>query len=188
MSAVSFASPIRCRHRVSDERSMAADVGRTPPHRRIGNRNSSIQRSHSASSLRSCMCLEAPSLPSAASATSGSRGIRIDRSETAPPKTANRSRAELHQCMRQINDPIQPGAEQICSPVSCRSRGRIALPPSIISRARNHSLQFRNCQKQFARNRSAAAEFRQKPLLGKAQSPISFSASEILHGRLHTVS
>jgi hypothetical protein len=31
--------------------------------------------------------------------------------------------------------------------------------------------------------RRAAAQFRQKPLLGKAQSPISFNALEILHGR-----
>jgi len=30
-------------------------------------------------------------------------------------------------------------------------------------------------------NRSAAAQFRQKPLLGRAQSPISFNALEILH-------
>jgi hypothetical protein len=34
-------------------------------------------------------------------------------------------------------------------------------------------------------NRSVATQFRQKPLLGKAQSPISFNALEILHGRLH---
>ncbi|MFY9755130.1 MAG: hypothetical protein WAK37_04220, partial [Pseudolabrys sp.] len=34
-------------------------------------------------------------------------------------------------------------------------------------------------------NRSAAAQFRQKPLLGKAQSPFSFNALEILHGRLN---
>jgi hypothetical protein len=33
-------------------------------------------------------------------------------------------------------------------------------------------------------SRSAAAQFRQKPLLGKAQSPFSFNALEILHGRL----
>jgi hypothetical protein len=33
-------------------------------------------------------------------------------------------------------------------------------------------------------NRSVATQFRQKPLLGKAQSPISFNALEILHGRL----
>jgi hypothetical protein len=32
-------------------------------------------------------------------------------------------------------------------------------------------------------SRSAAAQFRQKPLLGKAQSPFSFNALEILHGR-----
>jgi hypothetical protein len=30
-------------------------------------------------------------------------------------------------------------------------------------------------------NRSAATQFRQKPLLGKALSPISFNALEILH-------
>jgi hypothetical protein len=35
-------------------------------------------------------------------------------------------------------------------------------------------------------SRSAAAQFRQKPLLGKAQSPFSFNALEILHGRLFT--
>jgi predicted ATPase len=33
-------------------------------------------------------------------------------------------------------------------------------------------------------NRSAATQFRQKPLLEKAQSPISFNALEIFHGRL----
>jgi hypothetical protein len=32
-------------------------------------------------------------------------------------------------------------------------------------------------------NRSTAAEFRQKPLLGKAQSPIPFNALAIFHGR-----
>jgi hypothetical protein len=37
-------------------------------------------------------------------------------------------------------------------------------------------------------NRSAVAEFRQKPLLEKAQSPISFNALEILHGRLFSLS
>jgi hypothetical protein len=36
-------------------------------------------------------------------------------------------------------------------------------------------------------SRSAAAQFRQKPLLGKAQSPFSFNALEILHGRLKGV-
>jgi hypothetical protein len=35
-------------------------------------------------------------------------------------------------------------------------------------------------------NRSAAAQFRQKPLLGKAQSPFSFNTLEILHGRQTT--
>src|SRR5690242_16331209 len=38
-----------------------------------------------------------------------------------------------------------------CSPVSRRSRGRIAPPPSNISRARNHSLRFEGIAKQFAR-------------------------------------
>jgi hypothetical protein len=36
-------------------------------------------------------------------------------------------------------------------------------------------------------NRSAGAKFRQKELLEKAQSAISFNALEILHGRLSTV-
>jgi hypothetical protein len=53
--------------------------------------------------------------------------------------------------MRQINDPIQPGAEQILL------TGLLSLPrphrsPSlVISRARNHSLRFEGIAKQFAR-------------------------------------
>src|ERR1700741_4560794 len=67
-----------------------------------------------------------------------------------------------------------------CSPVSRRSRGRIAHPPSIISRARNHSLRFQG----FAKTICKQTQFRQKPSLGKAQSPFSFTAVEIIHGRL----
>jgi hypothetical protein len=87
--------------------------------------------------------------------------------------------------MRQINDPIQPGAEQILlpglsslprphrSPSLDHLEGKESQPP--IRRNRKNNLQ---------ENRSAATQFRQKPLLGKAQSPISFNALEILHGRL----
>ena len=41
----------------------------------------------------------------------------------------------------------------------------------------------RNCKNNLQESRSAAAQFRQKPLLGKAQSPFSFNVLEILHGR-----
>jgi hypothetical protein len=87
--------------------------------------------------------------------------------------------------MRQTNDPIQPGAEQILltgllslprphrSPFLDHLEGKEPQPP--IRRNRKNNLQ---------ENRSAA--IRQKPLLGKAQSPISFNALEILHGRLRS--
>ena len=42
---------------------------------------------------------------------------------------------------------------------------------------------LQNRLQMFQENRSADAQFRQKPLLGKAQSPISFNALEILHRR-----
>src|SRR6266702_8482195 len=42
-----------------------------------------------------------------------------------------------------------------CSPVSCRSRGRIAHPPSIISRARNHSLRFEGIAKTICKKTAA---------------------------------
>jgi hypothetical protein len=86
--------------------------------------------------------------------------------------------------MRQINDPIQPGAEQILltgpsslprthrSPSLDHLEGKESQPP--IRRNRKNNLQ---------ENRSAAAEFRQKPSLAKAQSPIPFNALEILHRR-----
>jgi hypothetical protein len=88
--------------------------------------------------------------------------------------------------MRQINDPIQPGAEQILltgpsslprthrSPSLDHLEGKESQPP--IRRNRKNNLQ---------ENRSAAAEFRQKPLLAKVQSPIPFNALEILHRRLN---
>jgi hypothetical protein len=90
--------------------------------------------------------------------------------------------------MRQINDPIQPGAEQILltglsslprphrSPSLNHLEGMESQPP--IRRNRKNNLQ---------ENRSAATQFRQKPLLRKAQSPFSFNALEILHGRLTNV-
>src|ERR1700756_1244479 len=111
--------------------------------------------------------------------------IRIDRSELRLQKPPIDRARELHQCMRQINDPIQPGAEQILltgllslprphrSPSLDHLEGKESQPP--IRRNRKNNLQ---------ENRSAAAQFRQKPLLGRAQSPISFNALEILHGRL----
>src|SRR5262249_37311300 len=43
-----------------------------------------------------------------------------------------------------------------CSPVSCRSRGRIAHPPSIISRARNHSLRFEGIAKTICKKTAAS--------------------------------
>src|SRR5215472_18056367 len=91
--------------------------------------------------------------------------------------------------MRQINDPIQPGAEQILltgllslprphrSPSLDHLKGKESQPP--IRRNRKNNLQ---------ENRSAATQFRQKPLLAKAQSPISFNALGILHGRLDLLS
>jgi hypothetical protein len=44
---------------------------------------------------------------------------------------------------------IRSGRERnrSCSPVSYRSRGRVAHPPSIISRARNYSLRFKGIAK-----------------------------------------
>src|ERR1700756_2749169 len=81
--------------------------------------------------------------------------IRIDRSELRLQKPPIDRARKLHQCMRQINDPIQPGAEQILLPVSCRSRGRIAHPPSIISRARNHSLRFEGIAKTICKKIAA---------------------------------
>ena len=42
----------------------------------------------------------------------------------------------------------------------------------------------RNRKNNLQENRSAAAEFRQKPLLVTAQSPFLFNALKILHGRL----
>src|SRR5262249_28226802 len=77
--------------------------------------------------------------------------IPIDRSELRlqnPP--LDRAR-ELHQCMRQINDPIQPGAEQILL------TGLLSLPrphrsPSlVILRARITASDSKESQKQFAR-------------------------------------
>src|SRR5262249_9980915 len=84
----------------------------------------------------------------------------------------------------QINDPIQPGAEQILLP------GLLSLPRPHRSPSLDH-LEGKESQPPIRRNRkdnlqenrSAAAQFWQKPLLGKAQSPISFNALEILHGR-----
>src|SRR5262245_35369035 len=87
--------------------------------------------------------------------------------------------------MRQINDPIQPGAEQILLP------GLLSLPrphrsPSLdhLEGKESQPPIRRNRKNNLQENRSAATQFRQKPLLGKAQSPISFNALEILHGRL----
>jgi hypothetical protein len=58
------------------------------------------------------------------------------------------------------------------SPSLDHLEGKESQPP--IRRNRKNNLQ-ENC--------SVATQFRQKPLLGKAQSPISFNALEILHGR-----
>jgi hypothetical protein len=53
--------------------------------------------------------------------------------------------------MRQINDPIQPGAEQILL-TGLLSLSRPHRSPSlVISRARNHSLDSQESQKQFTR-------------------------------------
>ena len=111
--------------------------------------------------------------------------IRIDRSELRLQKPLIDNARELHQRVRQINDPIQPGAEQILltgllslprphrSPSLDHLKGKESQPP--IRRNRKTNLQ---------ENRSAAAKFRQKELFEKAQSAISFNALEILHGRL----
>src|ERR1700719_2968940 len=87
--------------------------------------------------------------------------------------------------MVEINDPIQPGAEQILLP------GLLSLPrphrsPSLdhLEGKESQPPIRRNRKNNLQENRSAAAEFRQKPLFGKAQSPISLNALEILHGRL----
>src|SRR6476646_2616841 len=81
--------------------------------------------------------------------------IRIDRSELHLQKPPIDRARKLYQRMRQINDPIQPGAEQILLPGSCRSRGRLAYPPSIISRARNHSLRFEGIAKSICKKTAA---------------------------------
>src|SRR5271166_3854467 len=111
--------------------------------------------------------------------------IRIDRSELRLQKPPIDRARKLHQCMRQINDPIQPRAEQILLP------GLLSLPrahrsPSLdhIEGKESQPPIRRNRKNNLQENRSAAAQFRQKPLLGKAQSPFSFNTLEILHGRL----
>src|SRR5262245_19126728 len=86
--------------------------------------------------------------------------------------------------MRQINDPIQPGAEQILL------TGLLSLPRPHRSPSLDHlegkesqpSIR-RNRKNNLQENRSAATQFWQKPLLAKAQSPIPLNALEILHGR-----
>src|ERR1700745_3997934 len=113
--------------------------------------------------------------------------IRIDRSELRLQKPPIDRARKLHQCMRQINDPVQPGAEQILLP------GLLSLPWPHRSPSLDH-LEGKESQPPIRRNRknnlqencSAAAHFRQEPLLEKAQSPISFNALEILHGRLRS--
>ena len=87
-------------------------------------------------------------------------------------RAANRSRVTAHQCMRQINDPIQPGAEQILL------ASHLSLPrprrssPSITSSARNHSLRFEGIAKTILQeNRSAATQFRQNHYLERLNHP-----------------
>jgi hypothetical protein len=86
------------------------------------------------------------------------------------PQSINGS-SSPHAAMRSL---VAPAAASLTLPRS--SRGKESQPP--IRRNRKNNLQ---------ENRSAAAQFRQKPLLGKAQSPISFNALEILHGRRRSV-
>ena len=122
---------------------MAVDVGRTPPTEELEKGFSlhvvtQRQACHQprrqrraarairiASSLRSYMCLTS------------------DRSELRLQKLPIDRARKLHQ-RAGVRSTIRSSRERnkSCSPVSCRSRGRIAHPPSIISRARNHSLRF----------------------------------------------
>src|ERR1700747_1111222 len=81
----------------------------------------------------------------------GAGAIRIDRSELRLQKPPIDRARKLHQRVRQINDPIQPGAEQILLP------GLLSLPrphrsPSlVISRAGITASDSKESQKQFAR-------------------------------------
>src|SRR6201997_1486628 len=81
--------------------------------------------------------------------------IRIDRSELRLQKPPIDRARKLHQRVRQINDPIQPGAEQILL------TGLLSLPrphrsPSlVISRARNHSLRFGGIAKTICKKTAA---------------------------------
>src|SRR6202041_64264 len=56
---------------------------------------------------------------------------------------------------RQINNPIQPGAEQILLPGLLSLPRPHRHPPSIISRARNHSLRFEGIAKTICKKAAA---------------------------------
>src|ERR1700722_7649611 len=81
--------------------------------------------------------------------------IRIDRSELHLQKPLIDRARKLHQRMRQINDPIQPGAEQILLPGLLSLPRPHRHPPSIISRARNHSLRFEGIAKTICKKAAA---------------------------------
>ena len=109
--------------------------------------------------------------------------IRIDRSELRLQKPPIDRARKLHQRMRQIDDKPSRERNRSCSPVSCRSRGRIAHPPSFISRAQITASNSEESQKQFARKPQRRRPIPAKTIALKIQSPISFNALEILHGR-----
>src|SRR6516164_720568 len=68
--------------------------------------------------------------------------IRIDRSELRLQKAPIDRARKLHQRIRQINDPIQPGAEQMLLTGLLSLSRRHGSPSLVISRARNHSFRF----------------------------------------------
>jgi hypothetical protein len=81
--------------------------------------------------------------------------------------------------MHEVDDLIEPGAEQICSPVSRRSRGCIAHPSLDDFEGKESQPPIRwNPQKQFARKLR-----RCPPNPAKGQSLTPINGLGILHGR-----
>ncbi len=81
--------------------------------------------------------------------------------------------------MRQINDQIQPGAEQILLTDLSSLPGPNRSPSLDHLKGKERPPARRNRKTNLQENRSAAAKFRQTELL--EQSAISFNALEILH-------
>ena len=100
-------------------------------------------------------------------------------------RAANRSRVTAHQCMRPINDPIQPGAEQILlASLLSLPRPRRSSSLDHLEGKESRPPIRRNRKNNLARKPQRRYPIPAKPLLGRAQSPISFKRLGILHGRL----